>query len=279
MINIVCTSKPVDGLFFYSYEYCSLLNVSGVDAKLIIICHKKFKKDDYINSINSKYIHCENIFFDNFTPNSNDISLIMGRSMLTLSWIEFNFYTSVQQQTLKALFSKKLISVYSNNHPLQYLEAIKFYSPRQVVDLCDKEVYPDGVGEHFEKKINFDIYKNFTYNKKFEHLFLGTNDKYYQTIEQVIDQYPSHGILTYNFSYINTKNNNIFVPIENLMGIFDVFVYTKNTFDPAPRILQECKYFNKKIIYQRSSDIIDGGSVYYQRKLEKPNLEQILKHL
>ena len=30
MLNIVCTSKPCDGLFYYSYEYCSHLNEKGI---------------------------------------------------------------------------------------------------------------------------------------------------------------------------------------------------------------------------------------------------------
>lgn len=277
MINIICSSKPVDGLLFYSYEYCSLLNSAGIEAKLIIICHRKFKKEDYLNAINSKYIHCENIFFDDFTPNSNDISLIMGRSMMTLSWIDFNFYSDVQKRTLKSVFSKKIIAVYSENHPLQYPKAVEFYTPAIIIDLCDKDIYPNGVGEHFEKRINFDIFKPFTTDIKFKYLFLGTNEKYYETIEKIIDQYHDHGILTYDFSYINKKNNNIFVPVENLMGIFDTFVYTKDTFDPAPRILQECKYFNKNIIYCRSKNIIDGGLVYFRRNIEKPNIEEILK--
>lgn len=279
MINIICTSKPVDGLLFYSYEYCSLLNSVGVEAKLIIICHRKFKKEDYLNAINSKYIHCKDIFFDDFIPNSNDISLIMGRSMMTLSWIDFDSYSEVQKRTLKSVFSKKIIAVYSENHPLQYPKAVEFYTPSIIIDLCDKDIYPNGVGEHFEKRINFDIFKPFTTDIKFKYLFLGTNEKYYETIEKIIDQYHDHGILTYDFSYINTKNNNIFVPVKNLMGIFDTFVYTKDTFDPAPRIIQECKYFKKKIIYNRNINIHDGGLIYINREIKFPDVNPIIKVL
>lgn len=278
-LNIVCTSKPVDGLLFYSYEHCSLLNSFGVDTKLIIICHRKFKKEDYLNSINSKYIHCKNVFFDDFTPNADDLTLIMGRSILTLSWIDFNLYSEVQKRTLKSVFSKKIIAVYSENHPLQYPKAVEFYDPFMIIDLCDKEIYPNGVGEHFEKRINFDIYKPFTTDLKFKYLFLGTNEKYYATVEKHIEQYQNHGILTYQTSYINMKYNNIFVPIDNLMGLFDTYVYTKDTFDPAPRIIQECKFFQKNIIYLRSNDLKDGGSVYFNRSIALPNIKPILNCL
>lgn len=277
-INIVCTSKPVDGLLYYSYEYCSLLNLSGIAARLVIVCHRNFSQHDYINAISNKYIHCKNIEF-NYIPKDNDPTLVMGRSMITLSWQNYKDYNEQQQYSLKKLFANKIIAVYSENHPIEYPLALKFYNPMQVIDLCDTEVYPNGVGDHFEKTINFDIYKPHTDDIQFKYLFLGTNDKYYKAAEEVIDNYPNYGILTYNDRYVNIKNNNIFAPIENLMGIFETYVYTKKTFDPAPRIFQECKYFGKKVIYLRDPLIIDGGSVYWKRDIKKPNITAILNIL
>lgn len=277
MINIVVTSKPVDGLLYYSYEYSSYLNNQGINSRVVIITHRKFSPEDYIKTISSKYIHCKNIVFNDFTPGQNDITLVMGRSMITLSWQDFKDYSKEQQATLKKVFGGKIISVYSENHPTKYPQAIDFYKPRQILDLCDTEVYPNGVGEHFEKTIFFDIYKPYKDNIKFEHLFLGTNDKYYATVDKVIDQFPNHGILTYDSDYVNIKNNNIFVPVENLMSIFKTYVYTKETFDPAPRILQECKYYNKDVIYLRDKTIVDGGSVYWKRNIKEPDMSAILK--
>ena len=266
-MNIVCTSKPCDGLLYYSYEYCSHLNSIGIKTKLIIIIHRNFSQKNYIESIKSKYIHCKNIIFDEYTPNSDETTLIMGRSMLTLIWKDKNFYTKDQLLTLHLLFRNKLISVYSENHPIEYNQAIEHYKPKEIIDLCDFEVYPNGVGQHFEKRINFNIYKPIKNDIQFQHLFLGTNKEYYSTIQKVIKNYKSHGILTYNHNYLDNNNNNIMVPVNNLLGIFETYVYTKNTFDPAPRIIQECNYFNKDILYLRDKNIQDGGSVYNERKI------------
>ena len=57
MINIVVTSKPVDGLFYYSYEYCSYLNSKGIKARVIVITHRKFTQQDYLDVLKYKYIH------------------------------------------------------------------------------------------------------------------------------------------------------------------------------------------------------------------------------
>ena len=280
MINIVVTSKPVDGLLYYSYEYCDMLNNAGYPARVVIICHRKYKQRDYINSITRKYIHCNRVWFpDTYVPSDDDVTLIMGRSMMTLSWQSFNDYTPTQQLTLHGLFGGNIISVYSENHVEGYPKAVDFYKPEQIVDLCDTDVYPNGVGTHFEKTINFSIYKPHTDNIQFKHLFLGTNPEYYASVERVINDYPDHGILTYDEKYVNIKNNNIFVPVENLMSLFETYVYTKETFDPAPRIFQECKYYKKDVVYLRDKTIQDGGSVYWKRDIKEPNVAPILDAL
>jgi len=276
MINIVVTSKPVDGLLYYSYEYCDILNKAGFPAQIIIVRHRDFDQLKYIDAIKNKYTTFEHVYIDKYVPSDNDITLIMGRSMMTLSWQSFNDYNEVQQKTLRRLFSGKVISVYSENHPTEYPKALEFYAPKQIIDLCDTEVYPNGVGEHFEKRINFSIYKPHTDNVQFKYLFFGTNEKYYAAAVKALPKFPDYGILTYDAKYVNINYNNVFVPIENVLGIFDTYVYTKETFDPAPRIIQECKYYRKNMIYHRDTNIIDGGSVYWNRKIVEPDVTPII---
>ena len=283
-VNIVCTSKPGDGLLHYSYEYCCFLNDLGVNAKLIIIPNKKHTEQDYIDAINECYIKFENIIFNNYMPRSDDVTLIMGRSMLTLAYLDYNSYTEEQKLTLHSLFDGKLISVYSENHVKEYPIALNFYEPDKVIDLCDHEVYVNGVGDQFEKIINFSIYKPVVDNIQFKYLFLGTNKIYYREVEKHIKNYSSHGIIAYKDKYINQKYNHLFVPVKNLLGLFDTYVYTKPNFDPAPRIIQECKWLGKEVIYLRDKSIIDGGPVYWKRPAkclteQKDKIENLLKHL
>lgn len=277
MINIVVTSKPVDGLLYYSYEYCDMLNKAGYPAQIVIVRHRDFNQLQYIDTIKNKYTYYDHVFIDTYVPHEDDVSLILGRSMLTLCWQSFDTYNDVQQKTLRRLFGGKLISVYSENHPTLYPKALEFFSPNQVVDLCDTEVYPNGVGEHFEKRINFSIYKPYKNDVQFKYLFFGTNDKYYAAAEKALPNFPDYGILTYDAKYVNVNNNNIFVPVENVLGMFDTYVYTKETFDPAPRIIQECKYFDKNMIYYRDKTIVDGGSVYWKRELKDPDVTAIFR--
>lgn len=266
MINIVCTSKPGDGLLCYSYEHCCYLNSIGIASQVIVITHRKFKKQDYLDMLEEKYVYVGNdIIFDHYTPMPNDITLIMGRSMMTLPFKDKHDYSYNQLLTMHLLFSKKLIAVYSENQHDLWQPALEYFKNTKVINLCDYEVYPDGEGQYFEKMINFSIYKPVVDNIQFDYLFLGTNDVYYSEISKHIDRYKSHGVLTYNEKYIIMDYNNIFAPVKNLLGLFKTYVYTKTYFDPAPRLIQECKWLGKEVIYLRDKNIKDGGPVYFNR--------------
>lgn len=281
MINILCTSAPCDGLFYYSYEHFRYLKEIGIACELNILTYRNHKPEEYIKSITDKYI-CDNldgVCVDKL-ENLYDFTFVLGRSMVTLGYEEFNKYTLNKQIIIRNLLLGSLISVYSENHPIKYYDAVNFFKPLDITDLCDTEVYPNGVGTHFEKNINFSIYKEFETNIEFKYLFNGSNKRYYNTIKKIIHKYNNHGILTYDHYYLDENLNNIKIPIDNLLGKFDTYVYIKETFDPAPRIIQECKYFNKPIIYERDKNIIDGGSVYYNRETkcltETKNINTIL---
>ena len=267
MVNIVCTSKPGDGLLHYSYEHCCFLNSIGIKSQLVILTHHKFSQQNYIDAINECYTKYENVIFNFYTPLSNDITLIMGRSMLTLAYLNKSSYTNDQLLTLHLLFSGNLISVYSENHPKEYSNAVDYFKPKKIYDLCDYDVYPNGTGEQFEKIINFDIYKPIKEDIQFKYLFLGTNEIYYKEIEKYIDKYPNHGIVTYNEKWINPKLNNLFAPVENILGKFETYVYTKPNFDPAPRLFVEFKWLGKSVEYVRDKNIQDGGMIYWNRPI------------
>ena len=282
MINIVCTSKPGDGLLRYSYEHNCALNSLGIKAQLIIIPNPKHTKEEYIKSIKDQYKTYENVIFDFYTPTSDEITLVLGRSMITLAYKDKDRYTKDQLLTLRLLFGNKIIAVYSENHPKEYPLALEYFKPNKVFDLCDFDVYPNGEGIQYEKIINFDLYKPVKNEIQYKHLFLGTNEIYYKEIEKHIHKYPDHGIVTYNEKWINPELNNLFAPVENILGKFETYVYTKPNFDPAPRLFLEFKWLGKNVDYVRSKDIKDGGMIYWNRpmptnEIYKKNISILVK--
>ena len=61
MINVVCTSKPGDGLLRYSYEHNCALNSLGIKTQLVIIPNPKHTKEEYIKSIRDQYKNYKNV--------------------------------------------------------------------------------------------------------------------------------------------------------------------------------------------------------------------------
>jgi len=307
-IVIAYTSKPCDGLLYYSYEHCCYLNSIGIDSKVVILPHPKAKIKEYSEALKNKYKYYKNVEFNDYDIKSGDITMIMGRSLLTLAHEHvIKGYDFNQTFIAKLLFTNKLICVYAENHPIKFPNAIEFFKPKFVYNLCDYDVYPKGIGEHFKKIINFSIYKDFKTNIKFKYLFNGVNKKYYSaflnsiktiktkklkledySVDEVdyfdgeklkkislstIDNFNSHGILVlrdplnrYGEKFKKDQYNNVTIPVKNILGMFDTYVYNKEVFDPAPRLMMECKYFKKKFIFLRDPRIIDGGSAYLKRE-------------
>lgn len=267
---VLCTSKPHDGLLYYSYEYSILLK-----CPLIIIPHPGFSEQEYIDAISFKYkSSLSEVYFNEVLAGP---TIILGRSMMTLPYLKWNNYEEYEQINLKILF-QNVVAVYSENHPRDYPKAKSFFNSN-VADIGDTEVYNQFNGIHFEKIINFKIYRKPKNNVQFKYLFMGTNESYYNAANHHINnlEYKDHAIICYDSKYLNPKNNNLIVPIDNVIGLFDTYVYTKETFDPAPRIIQEAKYYNKNIIYSRDESLRDGGYVYYHRDLKEPSIEPILE--
>tara|TARA_B100001093_G_scaffold519955_1_gene611688 strand:+ start:3739 stop:4566 length:828 start_codon:yes stop_codon:yes gene_type:complete len=269
--NILCTSKPGDGLLYYSYEYCCYMNSIGIDTQLVIIPHPGFNRHHYDNVIKSKYTIYENVTYD--CDNWSDVTIVMGRSLITIGYISRHLYTNEQLELLRLLLSGTVVSVYSDNRIVEYALAAAWASPKKIIDVCDRDVYPNGVGNHFEKRIYFDIYRPVVDDVKFKYLFNGTNKQYYADALKVIDKYESHGILVYDFSNVDNHYNNLYIPVDNLLGIFDTYVYTKSIIDPAPRIIQECKYYNKEIILEQYNR---GVGFYLTRECKQPDVSELI---
>ena len=96
--------------------------------------------------------------FEDIEVADTDTTFILGRSMLTLAWQDFDQYTEAQQNICVNCLVIKLYQCILKII-LQNILAVEFFAPKQIIDLCDTEVYLQGVGKHFEKTINFDIYK------------------------------------------------------------------------------------------------------------------------
>ena len=97
--------------------------------------------------LNDKYASVNDVQFNDIDPKEDDITMIMGRSQLSLAYMTWKDYNSTQKLSLFKLFGNKLISVYSDNHPKEYpMDPLDYFKPKHVYDLCDTDIYPNGKG-------------------------------------------------------------------------------------------------------------------------------------
>jgi len=169
------------------------------------------------------------------------------------------------------LMKLPIVIIHNENFPEIYPTALEYFKPEEVFYLNDYDIYPNGYGKQYTKHINFDIYHPQKNEIEFTHLFNGSNEQYYNSALEVIDEFPDSRILVSKMRNDKYWDNQILIPVEKLFNKFNKYVYTKDFFDPAPRIIQECFHYDKEVIYKRKIDIVDGGSVYYQRGLDGMN--------
>lgn len=135
--------------------------------------------------------------------------------------------------------------------------------------LQDERLYDsnDITSIDYKKKIYFDKFKPIdkSYNNT---LLYGTSNcrpistSYLKNLDT-----DKNYILVTNSYYDTPSNVEIYrPPVNNLFELFDTYIYTSvpRVWDCSPRFLAECKYYNKKIIFDTQYDIKQDLGLYYR---------------
>lgn len=133
-------------------------------------------------------------------------------------------------------------------------------------------VFPRYMNRTYRQTINFDIFKTLSYPVDDRCLInVCTDHKCYPVEElvQMMDRHFPKRWLIYTKrkwydKYKELESDNVSVelaPLDNFMNRFDKMLYLPSlrALDPSPRLLAECFYFGKKVIYYNFGDVKDGG--------------------
>jgi len=276
-IDIIFASYIKDGLFYYSYEHFRYLNDNDIRTNFYIFLRGRDTKEDCLELLNSKYqnVTLDNIFFiDNFSPlyRFKNKILLMGKSHIhhAYNMCQSPSYSNIFKLNLINALRNHLVIIHNENFLDSYENEIQFFRPLKVTHLNDHLIYPNFDGIQYRKKIYFDIYKQPAKELNCT-LFNGTNQKYFDDILPKISKYKNPIILVDKFKCEDYLLFQVKLPVEDLLEKFNRYVYTKSFFDPAPRLIQECFYFNKDVIYDRDFKGVDGGYIYYQLGMNGEN--------
>ena len=144
------------------------------------------------------------------------------------------------------LVYKKLI-IFSCNPYFNYSKI----SLKNFIVLEDKRIYKNNFihSRHYIKKIYFKRYKKLRISENKTLIYINNN------LRKIEVKYNPNTLIVSG----NSGNFPEFVvnaPVENLFEKFDKFLYTKTTrrFDCSPRLITECKFYKKEVIWDFDFD-------------------------
>jgi hypothetical protein len=156
-----------------------------------------------------------------------------------------------------------LISVVDSKSKIIIVSDLRTDDPKYTID---KSLYPEGCVVYYGE-MPF-VYKDIEYKHKF--LF-----SRYKPLRNVGSSIFLHTPKSNDLSFIERYGNvfvgkHIILKTEkhkpNLFGLFDTFVYfhADKWFDPRPRLMHECYFYNKKIVYINEIGRKDGSYFRYK---------------
>lgn len=273
----------INGGFYDNFEYYYILkkNLPDVNIKYIII--SSHFKEDVIKLINDKYDDIDDFYI-------KDIECI---DYGTCPKIHKNpFYVDI----LICGTNTSLYYFLERGH----LKLAKFYIGLADTDEINRKqlkLYKNGIilGDErvfrfdnirwkpYRKKILFDKYKRKEFVSRYDYMLnLSLSQRRFtkEFITRLTEKFPgSHVAYTgvkniKYYSWLETESNIklIVPPVKNFMDLFECFIYVpyEGGVDATPRLIPECKFYNKKLeFYTEWSEIKSGG--YYRYKDTQDN--------
>lgn len=245
--------------------------------------------NNYLNNINGALIDCIEYYLCileqtneikllilNYNPTFKKILIDLINDRYELGDLDFekNIVGVTKSTLLRMKFDRLLITDYGTIVKTRGLVLTKDFDSKIIIlsDLhtdkpeftIDKSLYPKGCITYYGE-MPF-VYKDVQYNHKF--LF-----SKFKKLTKVDDAVFVHSPLNNDYSFMEEfktafRSKKIIYKTEihkkHLFELFDVFLYyhMDKWFDPRPRLMHECLFYNKLIYYINNFGVEDGS--YYR---------------
>lgn len=209
----------------------------------------------------------------NYNPSFKKILVELINDRYELDGLDFesNMIGITKSELIRMKFDRLLIPDYGTIVKTRGLILIKGFDSRIIImsDLhtdkpeftIDKSLYPKGCVTYYGE-MPF-VYKDIKYN----HKFLFSKFKKLTSVDNTV---LVHSPKNNDYKFLETYENifyskKIIYKTDNhkkhLFELFDEFLYfhADTWFDPRPRLMHECSFYNKKIYYVNNPNCIDGS--------------------
>ena len=233
---------------FIEYYLCIL--EQNNEIKLLILNYNLEFKKILINLIKDRY----NLDGLDFEKN------IIGITKSELLRIKFDRVLIVDYGTIIKV--RGLINILNSNSKIIITSDLHTNNSNYIIN---KSLYPDGCVIYYGE-MPF-IYKDIQYNHKF---LFSKFKPLTKTSSAIFLHSPKNNDYKFIVNYKNTfKDRKIIFKTEkhknHLFELFDTFIYfhADKWFDPRPRLMHECAFYKKEIIYINETNCIDGSYFRY----------------
>ena len=251
-ITIYASLEFINGNIFYSIEYYFYLRKYFKNVNLIIDCKPYFRKK-ILEKWEDKY--CDFTIIE--INNELNKSIFFNKKFISNITIILD-YSSWNSYIKNKNISKLIVYNYGDDEKsLKEPMSEELKKKYKVITIGDKDI---GclVEVHQPLRLNFELFKDF---KKFQPKI-----------------------------FIEHKNEDIYDrkrEIKNFHESFDLLFFDKKNFwERANRLIPECKYYNKKILYYSHDKQIDSADLrhiqkweFYSLNHENPNIENFSKFI
>jgi hypothetical protein len=245
----------INGAVIDFIEYYLCILEQNKNIKLLILNYNQTFKEILFNLIEDRYDLGDLNFKDN----------IIGITKSDLLKTKFHRVLIVDYGTIQKV--KGLINILNAESKIIILSDLHTDKPDYIIN---KTLYPKNCVLYYGE-MPF-VYKDVEYKHKF--LF-----SKYRKIENVEPNIFLHSPKNNDYKFIENyktifKTKKIIYKTEShkkhLFSLFDTFVYyhADKWFDPRPRLMHECEFYNKRIYYINEPRCIDGS---YYRYLDLKN--------
>lgn len=284
--NYLCT-----GSFYDSYEYFALLKQKCYDVCFVVLTVES--EETVHNAILDKYVgdwypdifvfnRHEYLDTENIIPIYSNILFIPSMS------------AAAQMLYYHVLIPKnKIITIWELPPDHKFISAFdKYIRKDKILMLYDERIFNPArcllyAHEKYTRSIYFDLMRPHNKCRESTMFTMVTDHKCYEVddLYEIMAQYnrPHYTIFTkeqWFEKYSVLESNQVEViktPCMNYMSLFDEHIYLPSLrhLDPSPRLIPECKWFDKKIIYHDFPNVSkDGG--YWRYKDTKTDFNSLV---
>lgn len=264
----------INGSLFDNFEYYCLFNKAfGSKYNILYKIYTEFTREQVVGVLSDRYIDLPDIVWDNLKVQDIIVdTLVKDPYISNIFFCATNsdiYWFLDHDNRLIAPHVITLADIKETHHKVK-----KYY--KRYYTMHDERIFEfNDNGKPYRKKLYFDIFKKNQYGAKYDYMInLSIPQRRFpkDVMMEVFQKYDGE-IAIYvgkrnwkHYLWANRLDNVhlLMPPIQDFMGMFHTLIYLpyNDGWDATPRLIPECKFYGKEVIYHDIVEKVKAGGYY-----------------